>query len=344
MDDFVFIVGKGKEAAVKTHENWLESKGTVIYGGEGRIEAQFWDKHLETTLGREVDFPERVVVFGGDGTVNGAVNAIKKLYNWTEGTYEAELFIFPAGTGNDIAGTIGVPTADILKVNDYLTLLEDTDEAFQKKRIDILELGVTHKDETRKEYAVLGIHQNLFAKCNVPDWAKAIGKSVYTIKGALEIARLKKEKMNASFNGEDYGEITMWAGQLFNAPRIAGGDMTNPSSDIFDGEVELIYVAGRGDNPEIENSEVIRTRFGLYPQIPKLHDNNLLTDIKGTVEISGIKYFVFESADDNKPLVYGLDGEAPLKADRIDGKVLHCNEPEAITVQVPKEEYVSILQ
>jgi diacylglycerol kinase (ATP) len=88
---------------------WIDTEGS----GDAREAAREWDEGL-------------LIVVGGDGTVNEAVNGLGKA-GFPEGV---TLAVLPMGTGNDLAATLAIPAR-----------LEDAEKVIRENRVRVLDVA-----------------------------------------------------------------------------------------------------------------------------------------------------------------------------------------------------------
>ena len=89
--------GKGK---IKKNENYITERLSSKY--EVSVFYTKYRNHLEEIITENGQDKDLIVVAGGDGTINEAVNGIKKLNK------DIPLAIIPTGTTNDVAHSVGI--------------------------------------------------------------------------------------------------------------------------------------------------------------------------------------------------------------------------------------------
>ena len=167
---------------------------------------------------------ERVVVAGGDGTVNFAVNRMR------ERNLTLELGIIPAGTANDFAGIIGMDR-DPLEAARQIVGGE----------IEHLDCGVVN-----------GLHfVNIFSfgiftttSQRTPDSRKhRIGKLAYLIEGVKEFRTMHAVPLEIVADGEHF-DLRSLIVLIFNG-ETAGGFRLARTSSIRDGLFDCILLEKR---------------------------------------------------------------------------------------------------
>lgn len=188
-----------------------------------------------------------ILVAGGDGTINYVVNAMK------HAGIDLPLAMLPAGTANDFARLLGVPS-DVPKACRLLL-------AGSERRID---LGIVNG-----QYFVNVFSCGLFTEVSqkTPTYLKNnFGKLAYYLSGIGEIPNFRKMSIKIE-SATQYIECQSIVFFVFNG-RTAGQMNLAYLSEIDDGLLDVLVV--KGDSP----METIKTVFhflrrptgGNYPQ------------------------------------------------------------------------------
>jgi diacylglycerol kinase (ATP) len=167
---------------------------------------------------------DAVVVLGGDGIVHLAVQALA-------GT-DTPLGIIPAGTGNDCAESIGLPSEPAAAVDAVLEALE----AGQSSAID---LGRT--DAGRWWFTILcaGFDSATNERANGMRWPK--GPHRYDLAIALETLRLAPRDFDLELDGALHSQpATLIA--VGNTPQYGGGKKMTPGASMVDGRFAVTVV------------------------------------------------------------------------------------------------------
>lgn len=179
---------------------------------------------LAQLLGPEV---RRVVVVGGDGSVNVTVNAI----------LEAELErppavgVVPAGTGSDLAGTLGLPG--------------DPGEALQRalagepRRIDALEVAGT----SYRRYAINVVSMGISGMVNEIVGAMPRRHAAAYLVGAIQgLFRYRPLACRILAGEEALFEGDLLLAAVANAPTFGRGMRVAPDARFDDGSLDVVVV------------------------------------------------------------------------------------------------------
>ena len=154
---------------------------------------------------------DRIVLCGGDGTLNRFVNGVDT------DTFENEILYYAVGSGNDFLHDIDGQSADKpFRVNEYLKELPTVDVN-----------GKTYKFINGIGYGIDGYC------CEVGDKLKAENKTVnYTsiaIKGLL--FHYKRTNATVIVDGESHSYKKVWLAPVMNGRYYGGGMMMAPKQD-----------------------------------------------------------------------------------------------------------------
>jgi diacylglycerol kinase (ATP) len=172
---------------------------------------------------------DAVVVSGGDGMVNLAVNAVA-------GT-GTPLGIVPAGTGNDIAHELGLPLAVQGAAAVVLRALDDgTRRSVDAARCRLDRGGV------RWFAGVLGAGFDAVVNERANGWAWPRGSAKYTLAVARELPVFHERHYLLDLDGQQVEARAMLVA-VANAPAYGGGMRISPRSSMDDGLLDVV-VAG----------------------------------------------------------------------------------------------------
>ncbi|MBQ7266456.1 MAG: YegS/Rv2252/BmrU family lipid kinase [Firmicutes bacterium] len=180
--------------------------------GRGYIEKRIAD------VGSEYN---NIIVCGGDGSFNEAVNGVMKLKT------KPVLGYVPCGSTNDFANTIGIPT-DIYDA--YVTALEGN-----SFKIDVGKF----ENKYFSYVAGFGLFTNLSYDTD-QNIKNLLGYQAYVLKGISELSAIKNYNMRVEYD-EGVIEDNFIVGLVTNSNRIAGIDM-NLSADYSDGLFEVLLI------------------------------------------------------------------------------------------------------
>ncbi len=169
---------------------------------------------------------DALVVVGGDGMVNVGVNACA-------GT-ETPLGIVAAGTGNDIAASLGLPIRDIPASARVIT-------EGVVRRIDAVR-RVDHDGTGPQWFAGVmcgGFDAVVNERAN--GWAWPRGKMRYNLAIARELPLFRPLKYELELDGETWVTEAMLV-SLGNGPRYGGGMLITPDASYDDGLLDVLVV------------------------------------------------------------------------------------------------------
>jgi len=168
------------------------------------------------------DGVERLLVAGGDGTMHHVAQALA-------GT-PCALGVLPLGTGNDLAGTLGVPWD--LDVAVHLAITGPV------RRIDLIRVGNVC-DTVCIGYAGVGFDSETTRYAN--SLQKLPKPLVYPWSVLRTLARFTPLRMKVVYDGGTFEGGVMFANAC-NLPRFGGGMKIAPEARIDDGLLDLVIV------------------------------------------------------------------------------------------------------
>lgn len=171
------------------------------------------------------DAVDRLVVVGGDGMVNLAVNALA-------GT-GVPLVVIPAGTGNDAAAALGVPLGD------------------PRRALDLMLTGTTHTVDAARVTGADG-DQTWFVgvlaggfdaivneRANAMRWPR--GSAKYTLAAMRELPVFRPIPYRISIDGACYDDGAMLVA-VANSTSYGGGMKVVPGAVIDDGLLDVLIL------------------------------------------------------------------------------------------------------
>lgn len=211
-----------------------------------------------------------ILIAGGDGTVDNAVNHMKNL------GINIPIAILPAGTANDFARFIGMPQDIKLACEQILNS--------EPKKLDIGKIN----DKYFLNVASTGLFTDVSQRTDV-NLKNTIGKLAYYVKGIEQLPSFRKLKIKVTSEVENY-DGDMYLMLVFNG-QTAGNFKLAYKAEIDDGLLDVIIIkAGmiidiiplfikmlRGEHLEDVNGL-------LYFKTDKLHIEcfeDIVTDIDG---------------------------------------------------------------
>lgn len=169
--------------------------------------------------------PDRVVVAGGDGTVNWVVNRMK------ERGLDRPIGIVPTGTANDFALALGMARDPLRAARQILDGHEqriDCGRANECYFVNIFSFGIFTTTSQR-----------------TPDERKRrLGKLAYIIEGARELRTMHGIPLQVAADGQRF-EFEALMALVFNG-ETAGGFRIAPRSSLRDGLFDCLLLQRRG--------------------------------------------------------------------------------------------------
>ena len=196
-----------------------------------------------------------VVAVGGDGTVHRALQAVAGA--------PVGFGVVPAGTGNDFADAVAVPSDPLKAAEAIAAALRDR----RDHRLDLARV-TTGRGDVRWFGAVLaaGFDAVVNERANRMAWPR--GPRRYDLAIALEMARLRARPYTLEIDGIDHS----FAGVLVavgNCPSYGGGMRICPDADPRDGLLDVVVAdeLGRGALVRLKP----RLRRGTHVTDPRVH-------------------------------------------------------------------------
>ena len=236
------VIVNPKSQGGRLGKRWPELADTI-----GRA-FPFDDVHTKgpgdaTVLAREAlrGGAERVVVIGGDGTINEAVNGFFE--DGAPIAPEASFALIPFGTGGDFRRTMEIPletaaAAQVIAAN-------------HRKRIDVGRLDLTQLDGTRAvrmfaniaSFGVSGVVDRL-----VNESGKKLGRLSFALATARATWSYKNQRVALTFDGKasDRVEATINTVAIANGRYFGGAMMVAPNAEVDDGQFDVIAMGDFG--------------------------------------------------------------------------------------------------
>ena len=181
---------------------------------------------------------DALVVIGGDGSVRLALEAV--------GDTGVPLGLIPAGTGNDHARALGIPTDDPAAAAAIIA-------AGRRRPFDIA--VITPADGPSAVFgtvAATGLDALVTERANNMSWPK--GQLRYPLAAVAELARMKPFHYRITLDDNTF-ERDLILAAVGNTPSYGGGMKITPSAVIDDGLLDLTLIS---HGPRLK-------MFGLFP-------------------------------------------------------------------------------
>ncbi|NDL67745.1 YegS/Rv2252/BmrU family lipid kinase [Anaerotalea alkaliphila] len=175
--------------------------------------------------GRDLGGCKAVLVAGGDGTVNAVVNRMQGL---GEPYRDIPLGIIPAGTANDFAFHLGIPS-NISEAVDRLGALQSKD----------IDLG--HVNDRFFINVCSGGLLTTISQYVDPELKNTLGKLAYYLKGVQQLPRFKK--LDFTITTEHWSrEEELYLFLVLNGSSAGGFNAIGPDSSVEDGLLDFVGV------------------------------------------------------------------------------------------------------
>ena len=171
---------------------------------------------------------ERVVLCGGDGTINRFINEVD------ESDLKKPVFYFPLGSGNDFNRDIhGKPDTILININNYI------------QNLPVVTInGKSQKFINGIGYGIDGWCCEMGDKIRAKDSTKPINYTAIAIKGAL--FQYKKTNATVIVDGKEYHYKDVFLASTMKGRFYGGGMMAAPDQDRNDPEHKVSVLVFRG--------------------------------------------------------------------------------------------------
>lgn len=222
---------------------------------------------------------ELVVVAGGDGTINEVVNG---LYDWVEdagaGRRLPRLGIVPLGTGNDLAGGLGIlagdPEGALVGAAEGVAYEVDVARVNGRCFLNVSTggIGAEATEETS------------------PELKRVLGPVAYLVTGVRKFVQLRASQARFTSGGETVYEGRFLLFAVGNAWRTGGGNWVTSEADPSDRLLDLCIVDEMGHMDVVRIAPAVRAgRHVHHPKVTyrKLPEVVLEADEEITVNADG---------------------------------------------------------
>lgn len=258
-----------------------------------------------------------VVAAGGDGTINEVVNG---LYDWIEeqpGEHTPplpRLGIVPLGTGNDLAGGMGIATGDpkaaVLAAAEGVPYTVDVARVNGRLFLNVSTggMGAEATEEASGELK------------------RVLGPVAYLITGVKKFVQLKETKARFTSDGEVLYEGGFLLFAVGNAWRTGGGNWITPASDPADRLLDVCIVQSMSHVEVMRIAPLIRAgKHVHHPQVTyrKVRELIVESDDEMTVNADGeplqARRFEYGLGAHQLTLVVPEVPEAPTDPNEVEG-------------------------
>src|SRR5438045_8341574 len=179
---------------------------------------------------REASNFDMIVSAGGDGTLNEVVNGIART------GCDAALAVFPLGTGNDFARTLGVPS-----------VLDSAIEQIMAGRTRAVDLVRVTSDSVRYFVNVSsGGFSGVVDEKLTPEMERTWGPLAYLRGAAAAFAELRGYATTVAFDDAESLELDLYNVIIANGRYVAGGIPVAPEAGITDALLDIVLIPERG--------------------------------------------------------------------------------------------------
>lgn len=191
---------------------------------------------VELTVKAVNDGFRKLIVVGGDGTVNEVVNGL--FIQKQAPTHEVTLSVIPVGTGNDWVRMLGIPRTYIDAVNSICrerTILQDVGKiTFEESRVR----------QTRYMANVSGIGFDAMVnrRYNRLKEAGRTGKWLYIISTVLTLFKYRAKRFVAKVDGRDFFDGRLFSGAVGVGKYNGGGMLQMPAAALDDGLMDITLI------------------------------------------------------------------------------------------------------
>ncbi|MGN9840294.1 diacylglycerol/lipid kinase family protein [Nonomuraea sp. H19] len=180
---------------------------------------------LERACTAVAERPDALVAFGGDGLVHLAVQAVA-------GT-DVPLGIIPAGTGNDIAGALGVPCQDPLAA--ARTVLR-----MKSRLVDAVRVRAGRADELFAGVLCCGFDSRVNERANRLTWPPGMAR--YMVAMAGELRSFRPIPFRITLDGQETIEREAMLVAVANTPAYGAGMRICPGARPDDGLLDVVVL------------------------------------------------------------------------------------------------------
>ena len=228
---------------------------------------------------------DALVVVGGDGSVRLALEAI--------GDTGVPLGLIPAGTGNDHARALGIPTDDPAAAAAIIV-------AGRRRPFDIAVITPAHgPSAVFGTVAATGLDALVTERANNMSWPK--GQLRYPLAAIAELARMEPFHYRITVDDNTF-ERDLILAAVGNTPSYGGGMKITPSAVVDDGLLDLtvishgprlkmlglfptMYSGKHIGHKEVEQFRGSRIVLDCVPTAPIYADGDRIGQLPATIEV-----------------------------------------------------------
>lgn len=163
-----------------------------------------------------------IFIAGGDGSVNEVVNGMMK------NNIDVPLGIIPAGTANDFARALKIPS-----------VYEECVEALSEMKTETIDVGCVN-GKYFINICCGGLFTTVSQNIDI-DLKNTLGKMAYYLKGAEQIYNIRPIHLKLNIDDEEFDD-QFYIFLILNSSGAGGFYHINPSADLNDGLMEFIAI------------------------------------------------------------------------------------------------------
>ncbi len=221
----VMIILNGKKAGIPTVREAISTFRNEVTDVQVRVTYEYGD--VERFMLEAVqNGVERLIIGGGDGSVNEVVNAMATLPRKAR----PELAILPLGTANDFATACEIPLESL----DALRFAMSGSST----PIDIVKANDRHFINT----ATAGFGAQVTADTPV-ELKNFLGGGAYTLTGVLKAMDFVPYSSNITTPQNSFQNHDVVAGAICNGKQAGGGQVLAPNALINDGLLDVVGIS-----------------------------------------------------------------------------------------------------
>jgi len=226
----MLVVRNPKAGSFLTQNAFLEAAGVIFKNEDYNVYVYTTTARGDATrlAGEEGDSFDRIVAFGGDGTLNEVINGVMRLEK------RPVLGYIPAGTTNDFAAGLGL-SRNVVRAAETVLTGEPV----------LLDVGQFGEDRYFSYVASFGTFTK--ASYSAPQDAKnLLGYAAYLLEGLKSLSDIRSYHMTVTVNGESYEDDFIF-GAVSNAMSVGGVmKFSADQVDLSDGLFEVLMIRTPG--------------------------------------------------------------------------------------------------
>ena len=232
----MLVVRNPKAGSFLTQNAFLEAAGVIFKNEDFNVYVYTTTARGDATriAGEEGGSFDRIVAFGGDGTLNEVINGVMRLAE------RPVLGYIPAGTTNDFAAGLGL-SRNVVKAAETVLTGEPIP----------LDVGRFGEDRYFSYVASFGTFTK--ASYSAPQDAKNLfGYAAYLLEGLKSLSDIRSYHMTVAVNGERYEDDFIF-GAVSNAMSVGGVmKFSADQVDLSDGLFEVLMIRTPGSLAQLQ--------------------------------------------------------------------------------------------